>query len=153
MACYVAGWTGLWLAPLTAPWLWMLLLGFGLGTFAMVLTLIPLRARTPETTAALSTVTQGWGYLLAGSGPLLVGVLRGATGSYDGMFVMVLAGTAALAAVGWLVTRQRYVDDEVDRFIPGWSSAGQCTDVLEAAGVEAPVTAHVTQRDDGSPRG
>jgi CP family cyanate transporter-like MFS transporter len=69
------------------------------------------------------------------------------------MFVMVLAGTAALAAVGWLVTRQRYVDDEVDRFVPGWSSAGQCTDVLEAAGVEAPVTAHVTRRDDGSPRG
>jgi CP family cyanate transporter-like MFS transporter len=153
MAAYVVGWIGLWQAPLAAPWLWMLLLGLGMGTFAMVLTLIPLRARTAETTAALSTVTQGWGYLLAGGGPLLVGVLRGATGGYDGMFVLVLAGVGALTALGWLVTRQRYVDDEVDRFVPGWSSAGQCTEVLETAGAEAPVSAHVRPTDDGSPRG
>jgi cyanate transporter len=153
MCAYVVGWIGLWQAPLAAPWLWMLLLGLGMGTFAMVLTLIPLRARTAETTAALSTVTQGWGYLLAGGGPLLVGVLRGATGGYDGMFVLVLAGVVALTALGWLVTRQRYVDDEVDRFVPGWSSAGHCTDVLETAGAEAPVSAHVRQTDDGSPRG
>ena len=51
------------------------LLGVAMGTFAMVLTLIGLRSRTPETTAALSTATQGWGYLIAGAGPLLVGVL------------------------------------------------------------------------------
>jgi cyanate transporter len=153
MCCYVAGWTGLWLAPLTAPWLWMVLLGLGLGTFAMVLTLIPLRARTAETTAALSTVTQGWGYLLSAAGPLLVGVLRGATGSYDGMFVVVLAGVVGLTALGWLVTRQRYVDDEVDRSVPGWSSAGRFTEVIETAGAEAPVSAHIRQADDGSPRG
>jgi CP family cyanate transporter-like MFS transporter len=153
MVFYVAGWVGLWVAPLAAPWLWMVLLGFGLGTFAMVLTLIPLRARTPETTAALSTVTQGWGYLLASGGPLLVGVLRGTTGGYDGMFVMVLAGVAGLTVLGWLVTRQRYVDDEVDRFVPGWSSGGHCTDVLATAGAEAPVSAHVREPDGGSPRG
>jgi CP family cyanate transporter-like MFS transporter len=151
MACYVAGWTGLWLAPLAAPWLWMVLLGLGLGTFAMVLTLIPMRARTPETTAALSTVTQGWGYLIAGAGPLLVGVLRGATGGYTGMFVLVLVGVVALTALGWLVTRPRYVDDEVDRFVPGWSTAG--TDVLESAGAEAPVSAQIRPSGDGSPRG
>jgi cyanate transporter len=153
MACYVAGWTGLWLAPLTAPWLWMVLLGLGLGTFAMVLTLIGLRARTPETVAALSTVTQGWGYLIAGVGPLLVGVLRGVTGGYTGMFVLVLAGVVAMSVLGWFVTRPRYVDDEVDRSVPGWSSADRCADVLEAAGAEPPVCAHVRQTDGGSPRG
>jgi cyanate transporter len=153
MACYVAGWMGLWLAPLTAPWLWMVLLGLGLGTFAMVLTLIGLRARTPETVAALSTVTQGWGYLIAGVGPLLVGVLRGVTGGYTGMFVLVLAGVVAMSVLGWFVTRPRYVDDEVDRSVPGWSSADRCADVLEAAGAEPPVCAHVRQTDGGSPRG
>jgi CP family cyanate transporter-like MFS transporter len=120
MACYVAGWAGLWLAPLAAPWAWMILLGLGLGTFAMVLTLIGLRARTPETVAALSTVTQGWGYLIAGGGPLLVGVLRGATGGYTGMFVLVGLATVGLTVTGWLATRDRFVDDEV----PGWSPAG-----------------------------
>jgi CP family cyanate transporter-like MFS transporter len=152
MCCYIAGWTGLWVAPLAAPWLWMVLLGLGLGTFAMVLTLIPLRARSAETTAALSTVSQGWGYLIAGVGPLLVGVLRGATGGYDGMFVLALAGVVALWALGRLVTRQRYVDDEVDRSVPGWSSAGRRTEVVEAAGAEAPVSVQVSSVGDGSPR-
>jgi len=148
MACYTAGWLGLWASPLGATWLWMTLLALGMGTFAMVLTLIGLRARTPETVAALSTVTQGWGYLLAGVGPLLVGVLRGSTGDYTGMFVLLLAGVVALTATGWLVTRQRYVDDEV----PGWSSSRACDEVLEVAGTEAPVVTHV-RSDGGSPRG
>jgi CP family cyanate transporter-like MFS transporter len=112
-ACYLAGWLGLMLAPRTVPWLWMTLLAVGMSTFAMVLALIGLRARTPETTAALSTVVQGWGYVLAGAGPLLVGVLLGATGSYAGMFTLALIGVAALTATGWLATRERFVDDEV----------------------------------------
>jgi CP family cyanate transporter-like MFS transporter len=148
LACYLVGWGGLALAPLTATWIWMLALGMSMGSFAMVLTLIGLRARTTETTAALSAVVQGWGYLLAGVGPVLVGILRGSTGGYTGMFVLVLAGVAGLAVTGWLVTRPRYVDDEV----PGWASAQHCDDVLEVAGTEAPAVTHVTP-DGGSPRG
>ncbi|SFK39481.1 MFS transporter [Geodermatophilus ruber] len=147
--CYVVGWLGLMLAPTTLPWLWMGVLALGMGTFAMVLTLIGLRARTPETTAALSTVVQGWGYLLAGAGPLLVGVLRGRTGGYAGMFAVVLTGVVVLMASGWLVTRARYVDDEV----PGWTSPAPHGDGIEVAGTEPPVTVHVTEPDGGSPRG
>ncbi|WP_142023846.1 MFS transporter [Blastococcus colisei] len=150
VVAYVVGWLGLWRSPTTAPWLWMTLIAVGMGTFAMVLTLIGLRARTPETTAALSTVVQGWGYVLAGFGPLLVGVLRGVTGGYTGMFVLVLAGVAVLAVAGWFATRQVYVDDEVDRPVPGGSPTG--TDVLESAGAEAPVIAHVSS-DTAPPRG
>ena len=150
LTCYAAGWTGLWLIPTAAPWLWMGLLAVGMGIFSMVLTLIGLRARTPETTAALSTVTQGWGYVIAGIGPLVVGVLRGITGGYAGMFVLVLTGVAGLGVTGWIATRQRYVDDEVDRSVPGWSSAARAADVLEVAGAEAPVSAHV--RPDGGSR-
>jgi CP family cyanate transporter-like MFS transporter len=152
LTCYAAGWTGLWLIPTAAPWLWMGLLGVGMGSFSMVLTLIGLQARTPETTAALSTVTQGWGYVIAGIGPLLVGVLRGVTDGYTGMFVLVLTGVAGLGVTGWISTRQRYVDDEVDRSVPGWSSAARPADVLEVAGAEAPVSAHV-RPDGGSRRG
>ncbi|MGY1706731.1 MFS transporter [Geodermatophilus sp. SYSU D00697] len=144
----VAGWVGLMVAPLAAPWLWMTLLALGLGSFAMVLTLIGLRARTPETTAALSTFAQGCGYVLAGSGPILVGVLRGITGGYTGMFVVVLTGVAVLLCSGWLATRQRYVDDEV----PGWACDAHHGDVIEVAGTEPPVTVHVREPDAGSPR-
>jgi MFS transporter, CP family, cyanate transporter len=153
LAFYVVGWIGLWAAPTAAPLLWMLLLAFGLATFPMVLALIGLRARTPETVAALSTVTQSWGYLLSGVGPLLVGVLHGITGNYTGMFVLVLAGVVALGTTGWVVTRQRYVDDEVERAVPGWSPATRAEDLIEAAGAEPPVAVHVREPDDASRRG
>jgi CP family cyanate transporter-like MFS transporter len=152
MACYAIGWIGLWAAPRTVPWLWMTTLSVAMASFPMLLTLIGLRARTPETTAALSTYVQGWGYLISAGGPLLVGVLLGATGSYVGMFVLVLAGVVVLTVTGWFMTRERYADDEVNRFVPGWSSTAHCEDVLEVAGTEAPVSAHV-RTDAASPRG
>ena len=64
----------------------------------------------------------------------------------------VSAGVVVLAVTGWLITRQRYADDEVNRFVPSWSSSGQCTDVLEVAGAEAPVCTHL-RTDDASRRG
>ena len=148
LACYAVGWVGMWISPLSVPWLWMGLLGVAMGTFAMVLTLIGLRTRTAEATAALSTATQGWGYLISAGGPLLVGVLRGITGGYTGMFVLVVVGIGLMTVTGWLVTRQRFVDDEV-----GWSSAGRRDDdVIEVAGTEPPAAVHV-RTADGSPRG
>ena len=113
VCCYLAGWTGLLLSPLAVTWLWVSLLGVGMGTFSMVLTLIGLRGRTPESVAALSTASQGWGYALAAAGPLLVGLLRGLTGGYGGMFVIAYASTAGLLVTGWMICRERYVDDEV----------------------------------------
>jgi CP family cyanate transporter-like MFS transporter len=88
---------------------------------------------------------QSWGYLISAVGPLLVGVLLGATGSYVPMFVLVLAGVVVLTVTGWFMTRERYADDEVNRFEPGWSSTGRCEEVLESAGTEPPVSAHVTR--------
>jgi CP family cyanate transporter-like MFS transporter len=151
MACYAIGWVGLWVAPGTA-WLWMIVLSMAMACFPMILTLIGLRARTPETTAALSTYVQSFGYLISAVGPVLVGVLLGATGSYVPMFVLVLAGVVVLVVTGWFMTRERYADDEVNRNVAGWSSTAHCDDVLEVAGTEAPVSVHV-RPDDASPRG
>ena len=137
VACYLAGWTGLLLAPLTVPWLWVSLLGVGMATFPMILALIGLRGRTPESVAALSTVAQGWGYALAGVGPLLVGVLRGLTGGYTGMFVLVYTATALLLVTGWQVCRERYVDDEVPGLAGPGTRAGD--EQVEVAGAEPPV--------------
>ena len=50
---------------------------------------------------------------------------------------------------------ERYVDDEVDRSVPGWSIGrppSEDAELVESAGAEAPVTAHV-RPDAGSPRG
>ena len=112
VAAYVVGWVGLWAAP-GAALLWMAVFSIGLGAFAMVLALLGMRARTPKSTAALSTAVQGWGYVLGSVGPLLVGVVLQATGSFVGLFGVGLVAAAGMLASGWLVTRARYVDDEV----------------------------------------
>jgi MFS transporter, CP family, cyanate transporter len=74
-----------------------------------------------------------------------VGVLRGITGGYTGMFVLLLAGVAGLGVSGWLATRQKYVDDEV----PSWSPDRDDEGV--PAGTEAPASAEVSRERDGSP--
>ena len=53
-----------------------------LATFPIVLTLIGLRSRTPEGTAALSGFTQSTGYLIAAIGPFGVGILHELTGGW-----------------------------------------------------------------------
>jgi len=143
VCCYLAGWTGLGLAPLTLTWLWVSLLGVGMGTFSMVLTLIGLRGRTPESVAALSTVSQGWGYAMAGAGPLLVGLLRGLTGGYTGMFVIAYLCTALLLVTGWMICRERYVDDEVPGLFGDHRPADDAP-AVEVAGAEPAVV--VTER-------
>jgi CP family cyanate transporter-like MFS transporter len=139
MACYLAGWTGLLLAPLTLTWLWVCLLGLGMGSFAMGLALFGLRGRTPESVSALSTVAQGWGYAMAAVGPLLVGLLRGVTGGYTGMFVLVYVGVGVLFASGWAICRERYVDDEVPGLLTGPPDATGGP-AVEVAGAEPAVT-------------
>ena len=47
-----------------------------------MLTLIGLRSRTPQGTAALSGFTQSLGYLMAVVGPFAVGALHDATGGW-----------------------------------------------------------------------
>ncbi len=79
----------------------------------MFLGLLGLRSRTPETTVALATTAQGCGHLIMAVGPLGVGVLRGLTGDYTGMFVLAAVAVLGLGLSGWLATRPRYVDDEV----------------------------------------
>lgn len=144
LLAYVIAWSGLWLAPTAAPVLWMSVLAIGLGSFPLALTLFGLRAASPESTAALSTFAQGIGYLLSGLGPLLVGLLHGATGDYTGMFVVVLAGVAVLGGAGWVSTRPRVVEDEIGTGVP--AATGE-PEVLEAPGA-APVVIRLS--DDGS---
>ncbi|WP_131114586.1 CynX/NimT family MFS transporter [Lichenihabitans psoromatis] len=70
-------------APLGGIWLWATLQGFGQGgLIALAMTAIVLRSPDAQVAARLSSMAQSVGYTLASLGPLLVGVLRGTTGSY-----------------------------------------------------------------------
>jgi CP family cyanate transporter-like MFS transporter len=113
VACYVASYTGMAVSPGGAPLVWMVLAGLGGGTFPLALTMIGLRTRTTAGTASTSAFAQSVGYVIAGVGPLLVGVLHGATGGWTWPFVLLFADLVLMAVAGWYAAQPRYVEDDL----------------------------------------
>jgi MFS transporter, CP family, cyanate transporter len=113
-ACTVVAYVGMLVAPRTGAWAWVVLAGIGSGAFPLALTMIGLRTRSIATTGALSAFAQSVGYVLAGAGPLLVGVLHGATGGWTWPFVLLFADLAVMAVAGWIIGQHRYVEDDLD---------------------------------------
>ncbi len=110
----VAGYLGLLLAPTTVPWLWAVFLALGISSFPLILALLGMRARTASGTAALSGFTQSVGYLLATTSPLLVGVLRDATGSFAFSIGWQLILIVPMTIVGVRCCQIWFIEDELD---------------------------------------
>ncbi len=111
--CFVVAYIGLGVAPTGGAWVWMVLSGIGNGMFPLALTMIGLRSRTPETTGALSAFVQVIGYIVAGTGPLLFGVLYGATGSWVLPLALLWIALGLAWLFGWLACAPTFVDDEL----------------------------------------
>jgi CP family cyanate transporter-like MFS transporter len=118
IAAYPVGFVGLMLAPHSLAILWALVVGAATVTFPLILTLIGLRARTPEGTAALSAFTQSTGYLLAAVGPFLIGVVHDATGGWTWPLVLLLALALPLFPLAAYVSRQVMVEDQLGERLP-----------------------------------
>ncbi|RBQ19860.1 MFS transporter [Spongiactinospora rosea] len=112
---YLVGFAGLWLAPSGTAWLWVIAVGLGMGSFPLALTMLALRTRSAEATAALSAFGQSAGYLIAGAGPLIVGVMYAATGGWTLPFLLLIGVVAVQVGTGWYAGADRYLEDERDR--------------------------------------
>ncbi|MEJ7773459.1 MAG: MFS transporter [Nocardioidaceae bacterium] len=112
-ACYLAGYVGLIIVPYDGALVWSLLIGLGTGLFPLALTLIGLRARTSDGTAALSGFTQSVGYLLAAIGPFMMGALYDVTGGWTVSLTVLVVFLVPMAVAGVLASRPRYVEDEL----------------------------------------
>ncbi|MEV6770400.1 MFS transporter [Nocardia sp. NPDC051030] len=108
---FFGGFAGLLIAPMSAPLLWVLLLGLGPSTFPMALTLINLRTRTAAGSAALSGFTQGVGYLVACVGPLVFGALHSMTGGWLAPFGFLVVAVLVLLAGAWQACKPRMLED------------------------------------------
>jgi CP family cyanate transporter-like MFS transporter len=88
------------LAPLAAPAVWAVLLGLGVGgSFALALTVVGLVAPSPQDTPRAAGMAFFIGYLVASAGPVAVGLLHDATGSYRWPYLaLVGVGLVTLAA-------------------------------------------------------
>ena len=95
-------------APIGSAVVWMLILGaaqnaaLGVAIYFMVA-----RAPDPAVAASLSAMSQSAGYLLASLGPLEVGLLHSATGSWNVPVTVLLVLTVVLLAAGLLAARPR----------------------------------------------
>jgi MFS transporter, CP family, cyanate transporter len=110
LVVYGAGLAGLLAAPGAAPAVWATLLGFAQGSLlALAFLLFGLRAADQEHAAQLSAMAQTVGYAVAAAGPLLIGVLREATGGWTAPLILLLALPVPLFAAGMAAGRTRQV--------------------------------------------
>lgn len=122
-ALSLVGYLGLLLAPATLPLLWAVLLGLGLGAFPLALLLLGVRAATPEGTAALSSLAQGVGYLIAATGPVTIGLLRDASGGWTLPLLVLLGLLVPKVLAGLIAGAPGHVD--VVGSGPGLGSRGR----------------------------
>ncbi|HEY5846897.1 MAG TPA: MFS transporter [Microlunatus sp.] len=107
------GYLGLWIMPTTAPWLWVIVLGISQGVFPLALTMIGLRTRSAAGTVGLSSFGQSIGYLISIPGPIVVGALYGATGSWHLPLALLLVLLVPQGIAGVFAGRSRFVEDDL----------------------------------------
>jgi MFS transporter, CP family, cyanate transporter len=91
-----------------ASLLWIVVAGAGGGAcIVLALSLFGLRTRDHRQAAALSGMAQSVGYALAAAGPILLGALHDATGSWTAPLVVLLGVLVVQAVAGVLAGRAR----------------------------------------------
>jgi MFS transporter, CP family, cyanate transporter len=107
---YGAAYAGLAVAPLGATYLWMTLLGLGQGaSISLALSYIAWRSPDAGHTAHVSTMAQGFGYLLASLGPIGIGAIHAASGSWTVPLIVLSALLVLQLIAGALASRERQV--------------------------------------------
>lgn len=102
--------TGILIAPgLTGVWACIAGVGGG-ASIVLSLSLFGLRTRHHTTAASLSGMAQSVGYILAALGPVAVGALHDATGSWTPALTMLIVVNVAMLWAGVLAGRDRTVD-------------------------------------------
>lgn len=88
-----------------------LLMGIGSSTaFALSMTLFSLKTRTAADTRNLSSMVQTVGYLIAATGPVILGRLNAITHGWDmGLTVLILVSLFVII-FGFLAERHQYID-------------------------------------------
>ncbi|MGH2843822.1 MAG: CynX/NimT family MFS transporter [Solirubrobacteraceae bacterium] len=105
-----SAYAGLLVAPASIPYLWMTLLGLG-GGISLTLALSYIVARAPDGhhAAQLSTMAQSMGYLIASTGPFILGALHGLTGGWTVPMAVLLVTLVPWIGAGLVAGQDRHV--------------------------------------------
>lgn len=92
---------------------WLVLLGFTSGaSLSIALTFIALRSPSTQAAGAVSGMSQSFGYLMAGLGPILFGWLHALSGGWALPLLVPLLGAAIQFVSGLALLRDRMALDE-----------------------------------------
>ncbi|MFJ9416140.1 CynX/NimT family MFS transporter [Streptomyces sp. NPDC101227] len=109
-ALCAAGLVGMLLAPAGGAYVWMTLLGLGQGAaISLALLFIVQRAPDARHAAQLSSMAQCFGYILAATGPAVLGAVHDASGGWTVPLAVLLALLLPQIAAGWGAARPRQV--------------------------------------------
>ena len=98
---------GFWLLPQFAM-VWSVLFGLGTGAGIILgLAFIGLRTHSPQQAAALSGMSQCIGYLLAASGPMLIGNIHSLFSGWTIPLIICIILALLIGAIGLLIGRNR----------------------------------------------
>ncbi len=113
---YFVSLLGLLIAPDAGAWVWVCLYGVAQGSgFSLALTLMVLRSPDSAVAARLSGVAQLIGYLVAATGPVLLGFVHDLTGGWEWPIVVLLVLLAPMLWLGLGAGRNILLGDEADR--------------------------------------
>jgi CP family cyanate transporter-like MFS transporter len=112
---YAVSLLGLLVAPSAGAWVWVCLYGVAQGTgFSLALTLLVLRSPDTAVAARLSGVAQLVGYLVAATGPVLLGVIHDLTGGWEWAIAVLIALLGPMLWVGLGAGRDILLGGEAD---------------------------------------
>jgi MFS transporter, CP family, cyanate transporter len=115
----LAGYSGLLLAGRGLLPLWCVLIGLGQGAlFSLALTMFALRTPDAGHAAELSGMAQTVGYLLAATGPALLGLVHDLTGAWTVPLAALAATTVAILVAGLAAGRDALVAARSPRAVP-----------------------------------
>nr|WP_067286355.1 MFS transporter [Marinobacterium profundum] len=112
----MAGLCGLWLAPTAAPIFWAALLGLsGSASLSYVLALFGLRTRSHVEATSLSAMAQSIGYLLAATGPVMLGLVNDWMNNWSGALLLLMLLQLIQFGCGWYAGRPGFVMPDQSR--------------------------------------
>jgi len=99
---------GLWLAPMSAPFIWVAMAGGGgAGIFAMNMVQPLDYSNSPAKAGAWTAMMSSGGYFMAATGPWITGKMRDLTGNYDATFkLLCVVSTLTLLSTFFLTPRR-----------------------------------------------
>ncbi|EJJ6354960.1 CynX/NimT family MFS transporter [Staphylococcus pseudintermedius] len=109
---YMAGFITLLTLPVSLLFVSMIILGLSLGAaFSICMTFFSIRANTSDGSVALSGFGQSIGYIVAASGPFVIGTIHDIANGWRIPLILVMMMACGFLFVGLISSKDRYIEE------------------------------------------